>query len=412
MSSENQSEDSGIVASSLPYVDPHNSQRANIENDSSTNAANFDVQGIVWSSPVARQNARERRLAEYRRHAHRGLWWPTEEESKRRHLKMGEEALWKFFRAYKSVKSSIDHFQLRHLISAHTNSEVFYVSESCLYGFDTISEKSRPIHSEAAHLLACATVKNGYGATGDFNGHVTVTRLRDMQKVMNRMITGSRNSICNFVDLLYSDREDSPSLLICNNDKMLRELSMDGDVRLEHSIPWEVNHASSCPEGKLICVTGDDSTFIIMDKRCVKDIARVTGHSDHSFSSSWHPHGFILATGNQDETCKVWDFRFLKRPIATLYSEVGAVRSVFFSPDGNFLAFAEPADFVHIYDLRQGALISGKCKTLDFFGSIAGMNFSPDSEKLFIGVCDDPYGCLLEYRKRHGAEEEFASICL
>lgn len=33
---------------------------------------------------------------------------------------------------------------------------------------------------------------------------------------------------------------------------------------------------------------------------------------------------------------------------------MGAIRSLRFSPDGRFLAMAEPADFVHIYDVQAG----------------------------------------------------------
>ena len=33
---------------------------------------------------------------------------------------------------------------------------------------------------------------------------------------------------------------------------------------------------------------------------------------------------------------------------------MGAVRSLRFSPDGRFLAMAEPADFVHIFDVNSG----------------------------------------------------------
>jgi len=55
---------------------------------------------------------------------------------------------------------------------------------------------------------------------------------------------------------------------------------------------------------------------------------------------------------------------------------------------------AEPADFVHVYDAKNGY---EKEQEIDFFGEISGVSFSPDTEALYIGVWDRTYGSLLEY---------------
>ncbi|TYJ15484.1 hypothetical protein E1A91_A10G186100v1 [Gossypium mustelinum] len=60
---------------------------------------------------------------------------------------------------------------------------------------------------------------------------------------------------------------------------------------------------------------------------------------------------------------------------------------------------AEPADFVHVFDTKSGYV---KCQEIDFFGEVAGISFSPDTESLFVGVADRTYGSLLEFnRRRH-----------
>lgn len=60
------------------------------------------------------------------------------------------------------------------------------------------------------------------------------------------------------------------------------------------------------------------------------------------------------------------------------------------------MAMAEPADFVHIFDVAGGYT---KRQELDFFGEISGMSFSPDTEALFVGIWDRTYGSLLQYSR-------------
>ena len=52
----------------------------------------------------------------------------------------------------------------------------------------------------------------------------------------------------------------------------------------------------------------------------------------------------------QDTTTRIWDIRMPNESLCTLVGDMAAIRSLRFSPDGRFLAAAEAADFVHIYD--------------------------------------------------------------
>lgn len=124
----------------------------------------------------------------------------------------------------------------------------------------------------------------------------------------------------------------------------------------------------------------------------------VKGHRDYSFASAWHPDGRSFATGSQDKTCRVWDVRNLTKPVTVLKGNMAAIRSLRFSTDGQFLAVAEAADFVNIYNT---SLNYQKRHEIDLFGEIAGVSFSPDDETLFIGVSDQNYPSLLQFNKRH-----------
>ena len=127
---------------------------------------------------------------------------------------------------------------------------------------------------------------------------------------------------------------------------------------------------------------------------CLQTIGTLKGHLDYSFASAWHPNGVTFATGNQDKTCRIWDTRKTSESVAVLRGNLGAIRSIRFTSDGRYIAMAEPADFVHVYDTKTGYK---KEQEIDFFGEISGISFSPDTEPLFIGVWDRTYGSLLEY---------------
>ena len=120
------------------------------------------------------------------------------------------------------------------------------------------------------------------------------------------------------------------------------------------------------------------------------------GHHDYSFASAWNPDGRTFATGNQDKTCRIWDSRNLSEAVHVLKGNLGAVRSIRFTSDGKFLSMAEPADFVHIFDVQSDY---NKRQELDFFGEISGMSFSPDTDALFVGVWDRTYASLLQFSR-------------
>ncbi|KAF7730587.1 hypothetical protein EC973_001969 [Apophysomyces ossiformis] len=71
-----------------------------------------------------------------------------------------------------------------------------------------------------------------------------------------------------------------------------------------------------------------------------------------------------------------------------LGGRAGAIRSLRFSHDGNFLVAAEPIDYVHLYDAQQ----YDSCQVINLFGAVAGFAFTPEDQALFIANATNDVG--------------------
>ncbi|XP_059631392.1 uncharacterized WD repeat-containing protein C2A9.03 isoform X2 [Cornus florida] len=246
--------------------------------------------------------------------------------------------------------------------------------------------------------ISTMTVKDNLMVAGGFQGELVCKYLNQSGVAFSTKITTGVNAITNAVDV-YRNPSGSMRVMSANNDAQVRVFDTENFARLScYSFPWSVNNTSVSPDGKLIAVLGDSTECLLVDAQSGKVISSLKGHLDYSFASDWHPNGQILATGNQDTTCRLWDIRNLSESAAVLKGRMGAIRAVRFSSDGRFMAMAEPADFVHIFDTSSDY---AKAQEIDLFGEIAGISFSPDTEALFVGVADRRYGSLLEYNRRH-----------
>ena len=47
-------------------------------------------------------------------------------------------------------------------------------------------------------------------------------------------------------------------------------------------------------------------------------------------------------------------FEILSKSVAVLKGNIGAIYSIRYSADGQYMAMAEAADFVHVYDAKNG----------------------------------------------------------
>ncbi|CAI9773195.1 unnamed protein product [Fraxinus pennsylvanica] len=372
-----------------------------------------DIQGIPWDRlSISREKYRQTRLEQYKNYEN----IPLSGEGSLKECKPTRKggAYYEFRQNTRSVKSTILHFQLRNLVWSTSKHDVYLVSHYVITHWSSLTSKKTEVLNVSGHVaprekhpgsllegftqtqISTLAVRDNLLIAGGFQGELICKDLDRPGVSFCTRTTYEDNAITNAIDI-YNSPSGAVHFTASNNDCGVRDFDMERFHLVKHfSYPWPVNHTSLSPDGKLIIIVGDNPDGMLVDSQTGKTVMPLHGHLDFSFASAWHPDGYLFATGNQDKTCRVWDARNLSKSVAVLKGNLGAIRSIRFTSDGQFMAMAEPADFVHVYDVKNGY---EKEQEIDFFGEISGISFSPDTESLFIGVWDRTYGSLLQYNR-------------
>jgi WD40 repeat protein len=258
--------------------------------------------------------------------------------------------------------------------------------------------------------ISTVCVHENLAAAGGFGGELVVRNLHQEGVACSTHITLAENGITNAIEIFQTPAH-APRVMVSNNDQAVRIL--DGQTFQcvsRFMYEWAVNFSTVCPrDAGLMAVVGDDPDALLVDTRQGgRPVHKLQGHLDYSFAAAWHPDGWLLATGNQDVTTRIWDVRMPGSSMCMLQGRMGAIRSLRFSSDGKFLAVAEPADFVHIHDVASGFAES---QEIDLFGEIAGVSFSPDARKLSIGVADMTYSSLVQFDRYQAGSLPRPRLC-
>ncbi|KAL1547020.1 hypothetical protein AAHA92_23544 [Salvia divinorum] len=373
-----------------------------------------DIQGIPWGRlNFTREEYRESRLKQYKNYESLSL----SREDLEKECKKVEKGhnFYDFQFNTRLVKSTIVHFQLRNLLWATSKHDVYLTQNYSVMHWSSMLKKSREVLNvarpivptlnspgSAAQTLArvqisTMTVKDNLMVAGGFQGEVMCKYLNQPGVAFCTKVATDENAITNSVDV-YHNPSGATRIITANNDAQVRVLDGGNFSCLNRfTFPWSVNNISASLDGKLLAVLGDSPECLLADAQSGKVVSNLKGHLDYSFASAWHPDGNILATGNQDTTCRLWDVRNLSESVQVLKGRMGAIRTIQFTSDGRFMAMAEPADFVHVFDTKSDYAAG---QEIDLFGEIAGISFSPDADALFVGVSDRTYGSLLEFNRR------------
>ncbi|KAM0065189.1 putative transcription factor WD40-like family [Helianthus debilis subsp. tardiflorus] len=285
------------------------------------------IQGIPWKRlSITRESYRRTRLEQYKNYQNIPSSGDAIDKEYKQTSKDGN--YYEFFRNSRALKPTILHFQLRNLVCATSKHDVYFLSDYSIMHWSSLSQNSTEIVNFYGHV---APTEKHAGSL--FEGF-TKTQISTLAVKDDFLVVGGFQGELACKGVSFCTRATNEgnwwnAFMASNNDHGVREYDMDGFQLVNHfHFPWPVNHTSLSPDRKLIAVVDDHLDGLLVDSSSGKTFGTIEGHRDYSFASAWHPDGRILATGNQDKTCRVWDLRNLSNPVSVLKGNMGVVRSV------------------------------------------------------------------------------------
>ncbi|KAI8901479.1 WD40-repeat-containing domain protein [Globomyces pollinis-pini] len=370
-----------------------------------------DFQGIPHSQ---KQKRREERVREYQLFRfidnHKGFNLDSVKNEINNIYQTGN--YFKLFNFDQTYFPSYEHRQLRHLLSCPKPSNVIYThfnTVNCWNSFTNTHTVLLDLHDQVAcSRITSISALNDLLVIGGFSADFLLKRLdASDEPIINGTIADSSRAITNHLKLSNS-RNRGPQCIVSSNDDKLRIVDLERLKTInEFSLSWAPNCSTQSPDGRLICVVGDSNDSLLIAPESGKCVGKLTGHCDYTFACDWLSSGNVIATGGQDMTTRLYDTRRMGSPFFVFQATMGPVRSLTFSPDGQFLLMAESADYIQVIDMKR----LENPQVFDFFGEISGTSWSPNSDVFYVGNSGKMsfrklnlaprYGGIIEYKKRN-----------
>ena len=249
--------------------------------------------------------------------------------------------------------------------------------------------------------ITTMTARHGVCIVGGFSGEYAIKSLYTPLESLPIIgtITMHENGITNHVHTHLGRNSGSPVAVFSSNDNKLRVLDCYRNTFVgQQTFDWAINCSDTSPDGRLRVVVGDQTDVMIVDADSGNVLRTLTGHQDYGFACAWSDDGYTIATGNQDKTVRIYDARNFSRSITQIGTTIAGARSLRFSDNGcgrRVLVCPEPADYVGIID----AVTWDGMQSIEFFGEIAGVEFSPTGGELFVANSDMCVGGLMEFER-------------
>jgi WD40 repeat protein len=395
------------------------------------NLLNIEIcnQGINWSSlNTSRESLRKNRLIH-----HKGFrnCIQTNEEKKQIYefLKSTKrDIFYQFKEMLTNIPISIAHFQLRKNLKILDDHELIYIRTFgiekmniitgkrdflVLFEGDELEDSSKAINFDICLKngdlnIVCGKINSQiifytikeymhmYNRLNKLNSSNAASKVmkntRSLQFFRMRVSESNESQITNHVEFI----ENGTKLLICSNDTIVKIYDIESGMKLERTYKCKgpINNVTLNYSKQELAMVGDFETVEIYDYKTSDLLFSLKGHTDFGFSCKFQPlSNYILATGNQDYSCKIWDLRKVSGThddstsneisqslLKSLYGHFEAIGEFLFI-NQSLIAYAENADFLHLYDMNSNTL-----QTFEYFGSSAGLCKQSSTNKLYLSI--------------------------
>lgn len=392
----------------------------------------FCNQGIDWAMiNKDRDNLRRDRLVHHENHRNNPI---SKEETKLKETCLSNKKLdifYQFKNFHKEIPIEVQHFQLRKNLKIMNDKELVYVRSHGIEKFNIITGKKQFLFIfegqdiELYSKISCFDIietENGdcLICCGKCDGEIILVKIKQEDYKSKALINEKSRNIFNYQSKFTSIRKviaPSPDkneiinhvkledkgkrLIIAANDCKIRifDLSNGFVLTQEFTSVSATNHCSFSYDRSILVGYGDYEKIEVFDGKTTSKVAEIGGHFDFGFVVKFaNNSNHLIASGNQDQSCKLWDLRksigssVKDSSLNTLFGKLEAIGELSFSSDNKFLVFVENLDFLHIYDIKNDTF-----QETSYFGSTCGLAINPVNNNIYAAIADSSYHGIIEY---------------
>ena len=158
-----------------------------------------------------------------------------------------------------------------------------------------------------------------------------------------------------------------------------------------------VSTTSSDKKSYRLISNGDNNTVVLWDIVFKENLYQLEnpvalkGHSSPVYSAAVSPDAKTLVSGDWAGNIIVWNLLSL-RQVAKVHAHDGLVKSLDISSDGRWIASGSEDKTTKVWDYRKAnsGVLAAPVEVLDFSSPVWCARFSPDSEVLAVGAHSEP----------------------
>lgn len=314
-----------------------------------------------------------------------------------------KDIFYQFNKAYTHIKGSLFHKQMHRNMKFISKNELLYLASESFNLFNIITEKNYNVFflepddlSDFSYICSFDAYRQddkiiiGFGKNNSQFKVVTmkITCLNEKLKNLKFTIESKRSfKIDNRDDQLINSfyfSEDKKQIQLSSNLGSVSFYDIETfQLITQYSYTHPINNFCFNTTYGLLSAVLDSEEVVNFDLKTQKIVHKLKGHKDHGFSCKFN-NKYILATGNQDLSCRLWDVRKMgidnsQSCLKTLYGRLDPIGNIEFITD-DIVVYYENTDYFNIYDISNDNF-----QNVSYFGQNVGSCYHKYNKKIYIG---------------------------